>query len=261
MLVLIKILTWMASPLGFLTWGSISALVLVAIRWRKTGLALLGIAIGQVLIFSLPLASEKLLGHLEQEARVLQLKNQQAQLILSGQRYSAILLLGGATSPANPPQRPHPDLGDATDRIWHAARLYRQGLAPRIIISGGRSPGMEHNQNVQTEAQAMRLLLLDLGVPDSAMVLEDASRTTRENAEKTKQIIGQQRAALVTSAFHMPRSVRNFEKAGINVDAYPTDFRIAPEVAPLWARLLPRADELRNSEAAIKEYIALAINY
>lgn len=261
MLVLIKILTWVASPLGCLTLGSVLACVLLLIKWRKTGWTLLGVSIVQVLVFSLPLTSETLLGHLEQQARLLQSKNQQAELILSGQRYTAIILLGGATSPANPPERPHPDLGDATDRIWHAARLYRQGLAPRIIISGGRSPGMETREGVQTEAQAMRLLLLDLGVPNSAMVLEDASRTTRENAEKTKQLIGQQRAALVTSAFHMPRSVRNFEKAGMKVDAYPTDFRIAPEVAPLWARLLPRADDLRNSEAAIKEYIALAINY
>jgi uncharacterized SAM-binding protein YcdF (DUF218 family) len=261
MLIPIKILTWMASPLGILTWGGSLAVLLMLLRWKKTGVTLLALSVIQVVVFSLPVVSKQLLGSLEQQARELAAKNRQAERILSGQKYGAIILLGGATSPASPPERPHPDLGDAADRIWHAARLYRQGIAPKIIISGGRIPGMEANTGIQTEAQAMRLMLLDLGVPDKALVLEDAARTTRENAEKTKQFIGQQPAALVTSAFHMPRSMRNFLKTGMKVDAYPTDFRVSPAVEPLWIRLLPRADELRNSEAAIKEYIALAINY
>lgn len=261
MLILIKILTWLASPMGILTGGSLLGAILIITRWKKLGYSLLTVSIIQLIAFSSPLVSEQLVGHLENQARSLQAKNQQAERILSGQRYAAIVLLGGATSPASPPNRPHPDLGDAADRIWHSARLYKQGIAPKIIISGGRSPGMELRSDVQTEAQAMRLLLIDLGVPEQALILEDASRTTRENAEKTKALIGDRRIALVTSAFHMPRSVKTFERAGLTVDAYPTDFRVAPEVSPLWERLLPKAGELEKSEMAIKEYIALMINY
>ena len=261
MLIIIKVLTWMASPVGFLTWGAALGLILFGLRWRRAGGSIIAAAIVQVVVLSSPVVSEYLIGSLEADARALQAKNQRAEKILSNERYGAIVLLGGATSPASPPTRPHPDLGDATDRIWHAARLYKQGLAPKIIVSGGRSPGMETRPDIQTEAQIMRELLLDLGVPDSALILEDQSRTTRENAEKTKSFVKNQSVALVTSAFHMPRSVKTFENAGLKVDAYPTDFRVAPQVEPLWDRLLPKARGLERSEIAIKEFIALAIGY
>lgn len=218
-------------------------------------------AVLQVIVFSSPFVSDYLVGTLEADARALQAKNQRAEKILSNERYGAIVLLGGATAPAHPPERPYPDLGDATDRIWHAARLYKQGLAPKIIVSGGRSPGMETRSDIQTEAQIMRDVLLDLGVPNSAIVLEDQARTTRENAEKTKSLVNNQSVALVTSAFHMPRSLKTFEKAGLKVDAYPTDFRVAPQASPLWDRLLPKAGNLEQSEMAIKEFIALVIGY
>ncbi len=163
--------------------------------------------------------------------------------------------------PQAPPLRPHPDLGDAADRVWHAARLYRQGIAPLVIVSGGVAPGLESKQGIQTEGQAMRRLLLDFGVPAKAIVVEEKSRATRENAALTKEIVGKGRAALVTSAFHMPRAWRNFQRLDIKTDAFPTDFRVASSVEPLWNRLLPNANALQNSEAALKEYIANFFKY
>ena len=196
MLVLIKILTWMASPIGFMLWGGFLGLILLwSTRWKKSAKFLIGASIIQLAIFASPVVSNSLLGALEERARQLEQNNQQAELILSGNKYAAIILLGGATAPANPPKRPYPDLGGAADRMWHAARLYRQGLAPKIIITGGRSPGLETRNDIQTEAQAMRLLLIDFGVPDSAMILEEGARNTRENASKTKALIGEQRVA------------------------------------------------------------------
>ncbi len=262
MLVLIKILTWMASPIGFMLWGSLLGLIILSLtRWKKSARFLISVSIIQLAIFASPIVSGSLLGGLEERARLLEKTNQHAELILSGNKYAAIILLGGATAPANPPKRPYPDLGSAADRMWHAARLYREGLAPKIIITGGRSPGLETRNDIQTEAQAMRMLLIDFGVPESAMILEEGARNTRENASKTKALIGEQRAALVTSAFHMPRSIATFEKEGLRVDAFPTDFNVDPDVSAFWARLLPDSDSLGASEAAIKEYIALLIGY
>jgi len=59
----------------------------------------------------------------------------------------------------------------------------------------------------------------------------------------------------------MPRSIKNFQKEGLVVDAFPTDFQVTPEVTPLWARMLPTAGALQKSEMALKEYIALLVNY
>lgn len=261
MLILIKILTWMASPTGFLVWGSTLGAILGITRWRRTSKVLVILAVSQLIVFASPMISERLMGGLEERARGLESKNKKAERLLSAERYAAIVLLGGATAPAQPPHRPHPDLGNAADRIWHAARLYREGLAPKIIVSGGRSPGLEKRKDIQTEAQSMAMLLTDLGIPATALILEEEARSTRENASFTKNLVKNNRVALVTSAFHMPRSVASFEKEGVNVDAYPTDFQIAPETKPLWARVLPTASALEESETALKEYLALLINY
>lgn len=262
MLILIKILTWLASPIGvFVTLGALGLFLSRLTRRKKLGafFGLLGCI--QLIVFASPIVADQLMRGLEDEARTLAKRNQQPERILSAEKYRAIVLLSGATSPASLPDRPHPDLGDASDRIWHAARLFKQGLAPSIIVTGGRSPGLEGRSDIQTEAQAIRLLLLDLGVPDSAIIIEDQARTTRENASKTKTYVGDGRVALVTSASHMPRSLATFDRAGVKADAYPTDFRVAPEVFPLWDRLLPDADALEKSETALKEYLALLIRY
>ena len=140
MLVLIKILTWFASPTGIFIAGNLLG---VALLWKFRRIARVVIMLSglQLAVFAMPLTAEHLLGELEEKARELERQNDKAQRLLSGEKYAAIVLLGGATSPASPPKRLHPDLGAAADRMWHAARLYKEGLAPIIIISGGRSPG------------------------------------------------------------------------------------------------------------------------
>jgi uncharacterized SAM-binding protein YcdF (DUF218 family) len=262
MLTTIKILTWLAMPLGILAWSVLLGLFL---RWKLkrklwgSSLILLGIA--QLFVFASPTVSDQLLESLENQARHLAAQSQQANRVLEGKRYSAIIVLGGSMKPANAPRRPYPDMGDAADRVWHAARLYRQGLAPRILVSGGHGVGLESQTDLQTESQAMRALLIDFGVPENAIVMEQDSRTTRENAGFTRQLIGDQRAALITSAFHMPRAMRNFQREGVSVDAFPTDFQVDPSVEPLWQRLLPSANAMGKSEAALKEHLALLIRY
>ena len=83
-----------------------------------------------------------------------------------------------------------------------------------------------------TEAQEARKLLIELGVDPSRITLEDASRNTDENARFTATLVRpqpKQRWLLVTSAFHMPRSMGLFEKAGFNVTAFPVAFRTLGE--------------------------------
>jgi uncharacterized SAM-binding protein YcdF (DUF218 family) len=128
--------------------------------------------------------------------------------------HDAIVVLGGGIGPATPPV-PEP-FTDSAERIWHAARLYRRGLAPRIIASGGGAADM-------SEAEAMRLFLTDLGVPAQAIVLEANSLNTIENIRHVRTQVKDGRVALVTSATHMPRALRLARTAGLNVAAFPTD--------------------------------------
>jgi uncharacterized SAM-binding protein YcdF (DUF218 family) len=262
MLILVKIMTWMASPIGFMLWGSLLGLIIFWLtRWKNYARFLISLSIIQLAIFSSPIISGRLLGGLEERARLLEKSSQHAELILSGKKYAAIILLGGGVTPANPPNRPRPNLGSGANRAWHAVRLYRQGLAPKIIITGGRPPSLETRENIQTEAQAIKMLLIDFGIPDKVIFLEETARNTRENAEKIKPFLGEGRGALVTSAFHMPRAVATFKKQGLSVDAFPTDFNADPQITPLWTKLLPNSGSLGTSEVSIKEYIALLLDY
>jgi uncharacterized SAM-binding protein YcdF (DUF218 family) len=163
----------------------------------------------------------------------------------------AIVLLGGGVSPATT-QRPIPDLGDASDRVWQAARLYHAGRAPLIFASGGADARI----SLTSEAQAMKVLLLDLGVPASAIVLEEVSRNTRENATETARLLKARnidRVLLVTSASHMRRSRAHFEAVGLAVIPVPADHDTL-DYAGL-RRWLPAAEALELSARSLKEWV------
>ena len=120
----------------------------------------------------------------------------------------AIVVLGGAVLPPEA-SRSDVDLRAGADRVWYAARLYHAGKAPLIILSGGSDRAVSS----MSEAEAMKLFLRDLGVPDSAMLLETRSRNTRENAEYSSQLLRAHKlhhVLLVTSALHMHRALGEF---------------------------------------------------
>ncbi|MET0257687.1 MAG: YdcF family protein, partial [Methylobacterium sp.] len=98
-----------------------------------------------------------------------------------------------------------------------------------------------------------------LGLDERRLVLEDRSRTTRENALLTRELLQPQSGQvwlLVTSAAHMPRSVGCFRAAGFDVLPYPTDYQ-TPGGASIWE---PSSATVRNVEKvhfAIREYLGL----
>ena len=119
---------------------------------------------------------------------------------------------------------------------------------------------------MQVEAEAMRSMLLTLGVPPAAIRLEGVSRNTAENAQQSLGLIraaGAKRVLLVTSAMHMPRALRTFEAAlggsGVAVLPASTDVEALPNSLHPLGRWLPDADSLGMSTAALKEYLGLAV--
>lgn len=161
----------------------------------------------------------------------------------------AMVVLGGGIHPPRSAVTP-PNLESSADRVWYAAQLYHAGKSPLLVLSGGSVT------SVETEADAMREFLRDLGVPDSALLLEGRSRTTRENAIYSAELLrsrGIRRVLLVTSALHMHRAKKLFEQQGIEVDPAPTDHEARPLSS--WQRVLPDAGALEGSGHAIKELV------
>ena len=172
----------------------------------------------------------------------------------------AIVVLGN-TWP-NPFHPTHPDLSAASDRAWHAARLYLAGKAPLVIVSAGNVWG---RPTVDSPANATRTVLEAFGVPSDAIVTEDRSRNTRQNALFTAELAaprGIRKVLLSTSAYHMRRAEGAFRQVGFEVIPAATDYlprRPNPSVAPLMLRLLPDVSSLGTSTRAFREHVGFLV--
>jgi uncharacterized SAM-binding protein YcdF (DUF218 family) len=178
----------------------------------------------------------------------------------------AIVVLGGCTKPAEPP-RPWVEVSEEGDRLVYAARLYREGKAPLVILSGGR---IDWRGGGPPESADMAQLMEAMGVPKSAIEQDPSSLNTRENAVNVKKIMdtrGIRKILLVTSAMHMPRSVLIFKKLGIDPIPSPTDFlttqrdiqELSSSTEAILLGNLPDAERLWLTTKAIKEYIGIAV--
>lgn len=140
-------------------------------------------------------------------------------------------------------------------RVITAARLQKR-LGVPVVVSGGKV--FDH---LEAEAPVVARVLADLGVPPEKIVAEGNSRDTSENVMYTKRILdekGFRAPLLVTSAYHTPRSVALFLKAGVPVVPVPAGFRTWKGKAYRWGDYLPSADGLFRSTIALREYLAIA---
>ena len=178
----------------------------------------------------------------------------------------AIVILGGCTKPALPP-RPWVEVSEEGDRVLYGAKLYREGKAPRVILSGGR---VDWKGGGPAEADDMAQLIETMGVPKTAILQDPTSLNTYENAVNVRQIMrtqGIRSILLVTSAMHMPRSLSIFKHLGINAIPAPTDFNAAERdwqelqgsTAAIVLNALPDADRLQQTTRALKEYLGFMV--
>jgi uncharacterized SAM-binding protein YcdF (DUF218 family) len=177
----------------------------------------------------------------------------------------AIVLLGGATRSVAYP-RVNPDLREQGDRVTYTAQLYKQGKAPLVIISGGRADWMDGGDPESTDISKM--FQKDYGIPASAIIEDPTSLNTYENAVNVQKIMAERKikkVLLVTSAFHMPRSLRIFRKLKMDVIPAPSDYLISkneleeplrtPEAFILG--VIPNTEKLDKFTVALKEYIGM----
>ncbi len=234
-----KVVTALISPLGTaLLFAGLALLLGLGGRSRRA-LFLGACASAWLLAWSLPITSNAVSSYLE---------NQHPPVAVESlPKAGAIVVLGGGVAATGLPSHPV-DMGNASDRVWHSARLYHGDRAPLVLTSGGARSG------IMPEAEAMALLLVDFGVPDNAILREPISRNTRQNASHSAQILARNSVdtiLLVTSAAHMERSKRHFEREGLTVIPAATDYesRAAVYASP-W---LPSSAALDASARALKE--------
>lgn len=141
-------------------------------------------------------------------------------------RYVGVIVLGGALDPSyvwNVPEQSA--LNDAAERMTEVLPLLRHYPQLHVLFTGGEG---ELFAGDLSEAQRAKVFFDHQGLPADRMLYESTSRTTFENAKHSKSVKGvdpTQPWLLLTSAWHMPRAMAAFQRAGWNVTAYPVDFR------------------------------------
>ncbi|MBN2402036.1 MAG: YdcF family protein [Spirochaetes bacterium] len=170
----------------------------------------------------------------------------------------AIILLGGGVIEGVPDISgtgiPSPDM---TMRVVDTVRLYKKYKHP-IIVSGGSLPGRVR------EAGIVGRFLLDLGVEEKDIILEDSSMDTVENALNVKEIFlkkGYKKGLLVTSAFHIKRSEFLFKIAGLDVYPHSCGYLSDQDAIIDLYSFLPNANELRKTTIMIKEAMGTIFYY
>jgi len=224
---------------------------LVMARRRQGGLAagfgLLALAI--LVTASLPVVSDALVLSLEREYPPADPD--------AAPTAGAIVILGGTLAPGAPP-RHGPELVEASDRILHAARLFRAGKAPLVVPSGGRLPW---SVAARSEAAEIAALLVEWGVPREAILEEGKARTTSENAVETEKLLrarGVKRVLLVTSSLHMRRALASFRAEGLEAIPSPCDALVVSPKSGEALDWVPRPGALEQTHVALWEYLGLA---
>jgi uncharacterized SAM-binding protein YcdF (DUF218 family) len=169
-----------------------------------------------------------------------------------------IIVLGGAIAPNLSAAKGRAILSRAADRIVAAAALARRYPNAKIVFSGGNANLVSDTS--AKEADYALAVFESLGIDKSRLTMERQSRNTLENAEFSKAIASPktgERWLLVTSAFHMPRAIGLFRRAGFNVEPYPVDWRVAGGVDLL--KFSPVSIEgLEHVDIAAREWMGLA---
>jgi uncharacterized SAM-binding protein YcdF (DUF218 family) len=227
-----KILQQLLLPSSFvLLLILIGFVLLLASRKKKVGKFLLIAGILFYYLFSITPVSNYLLLPLENKYLPLDPQNiERADKI--------VLLLGGRE----------------TDVLRGSEALRISNLKtqkPKIIISG-TDPLLPTSE----EALGVKRFFVSRGLAEENIIIESQSRNTWENIRNVKKIVGNEPFFLVTSAYHMERAMKEFEKVKANPIPAPTDFKIKTEKYTL-LDYFPDARNLRNSDLAIHEYLGI----
>ncbi|WP_089025347.1 YdcF family protein [Bradyrhizobium mercantei] len=164
-----------------------------------------------------------------------------------------IIVLGGSIDADLSVAHGTPVVRSAADRVIAAAALARRYPNARLVFTGGSANLISNDAR---EADYAAEMFESLGIPKSRLTIERRSRNTVENAEFSKALVDPkpgERWLLVTSAYHMPRSVGLFRKAGFNVEAYPVDWRVGDVFSPVTLAI----EGLSRTDLGTREWIGL----
>ena len=248
MFVISKLLSAITQPMFWLAvWMSVSMVLLARKRKVAIGMLWVGMSMWGLLGFTaIP------------EALLRQLESHYAEPVASSiDSHVGVIVLGGATGrPEVFKAHGQVPLGEAAERMTLPVGLMRIYPKLELVFSGGEGRLIALGT---TEAELAKIFYEQQGVDMSRVKLEAGARNTRENARLVADLLGEnckQPWLLVTSAYHMPRSIAEFEFVGCKVTPYPVDFATAETSS--WTDY-SMAGSLTKWQTALHEYLGLIV--
>ena len=242
--VLSKTLSYLTMPFVLVCLCFLLSGVLRKPVWKKR---MFWIGFGLLLFFSNDFISNEMMRAWEPEATPYKDIRQTYEM--------GIVLTGVTVSKSDPDDRVY--FGPGADRVTHAVQLYKMGLIKRILVSGRSGRLLDEGQN---EAREIWEALLLMGVDTADILLEDHSRNTHESAVEVKKILdslslSSAQCLLITSAFHIPRSIACYRKMGLDMDTFATNFYTHPRTFTPDVWLVPRIESFVIWHKLIREWV------
>jgi uncharacterized SAM-binding protein YcdF (DUF218 family) len=169
-----------------------------------------------------------------------------------------VIVLGGSIDAELSEQRHQPAISSSGERLIALADLSRRYPQAKLVFTGGSASLFDDHAR---EADIARDVFAEMGVPVDRVIYERESRNTYENAEFSKILVHPEPGEiwlLITSAYHMPRSVGIFRKIGWQVVPYPVDYGVPPGGGPAPDAFL---DGLEGTHWALREWFGLVFYY
>ena len=213
--VLSKMFWAFARPLNLLFLLALAGMLLARFNWQRTARVAIGFSIAMTALTGLTQLPDWLIYRLETTADYRPVP----------ENPYGIIVLGGGLDADSAARKDDYHLGEASDRLVLALELKRLHPEARLVYSGGLATLAGEGI---PETRAAEKMIVALYGDTRGTEFEPDSRNTWQNALFTARMLGDDRSKtwlLVTSAFHVPRALGCFRKAGINVIAVPTDFR------------------------------------
>jgi uncharacterized SAM-binding protein YcdF (DUF218 family) len=150
------------------------------------------------------------------------------------------------------------------DRFIQPLRLYKMGKLKKILISGGSTDLKLMRQDAVDETLKVSQLLIELGVARQDIILERKAKNTRENAKNSVEIFKKNpqfgtKYLLFTSAFHTRRALGCFQKAGIEISAFPTAFKSKQRSFTIDNLLIPRELNIYDAYDLMHEMVGYIV--
>jgi uncharacterized SAM-binding protein YcdF (DUF218 family) len=237
-----KLLLYLLLPPASLLLLMLTGFILLR-RHRSAGRALIAAGLLLLSVLSLGPVADQLIRPLEASYRPLSEGPVKADAI--------VVLGGGSRDLSWVPKEPELSRG-SLERLVDAVQFARKHHLPLVMSGGSGDP----KPGAVLEADAMANVAMRLGIPEKDIVIENRSRNTWENAKEVRKLLPGKSIVLVTSAFHMRRSVAMFKKQGFSVLPAPAGYLSQTRHAS-YTDYVPSSEALAISSTAISEYISL----